>query len=319
MEYRFHVKILKMIDINNLTKTYGSTLALDHVSFKIEPGQIVGLLGPNGAGKTTLLKLLTGYLPPTEGSARLADLDVTDHPLAVRERVGYLPETNPLYDELSVYESLVWTARLRGKSQETVALRRVIETCGLGSVVGKDIAELSKGFRQRVGLAQSILHDPDILILDEPTSGLDPNQQLEVRQLIQTLKQKKTVILSTHILSEAQSSCDRVLIIHRGKIVADGSPDVLGQTAARTRLSVELKGPVDAVEERLNALAGVQRVARQRGSAAGSALFDVETDPETDIREAVFDVAVQNRWPMLQLTVEGASLEDVFRQLTTTS
>jgi len=220
-----------MIEASGLTKQYGTFTALDHVTFTIQPGEVVGLLGPNGAGKTTMLKLLTGYLPPTEGSARMASLDVVDHPLDVRRRVGYLPETNPLYDELSVYESLQWTARLRGMdpAARVPAIRQVIEICGLGSAMAKDIAHLSKGFRQRVGLAQAILHDPDILILDEPTSGLDPNQQDEVHALIQAMRQRKTILLSTHILSEASRVCDRILIIHKGKIVADGTPLSFGR------------------------------------------------------------------------------------------
>jgi ABC-2 type transport system ATP-binding protein len=220
-----------MIEVNQLTKKYGQTLALDHVTFVIQPGEVVGLLGPNGAGKTTMLKILTGYLPPTEGSAQVARFDILDQSLAVRERIGYLPETNPLYEELAVYESLEWTARLRGMSPSAYggAIRKVIEECGLGSVVGKDIAHLSKGYRQRVGLAQAILHDPEILILDEPTSGLDPNQQDEVHALIQTMRQRKTVLLSTHILSEASRVCDRVLIINKGKIVADGAPGSFGR------------------------------------------------------------------------------------------
>ena len=220
-----------MIDVSNLTKTYGSTLALDHVTFAIQPGEVVGLLGPNGAGKTTMLKMLTGYLPPTEGAARVANFDILEESLQVRERIGYLPETNPLYEELAVYESLEWTARLRGleESRYAGAIRKVIDQCGLSAVVGKDIAHLSKGYRQRVGLAQAILHDPEILILDEPTSGLDPNQQDEVHALIQTMRQRKTVLLSTHILSEASRVCDRVLIIHKGKIVADGSPAGFGR------------------------------------------------------------------------------------------
>jgi ABC-2 type transport system ATP-binding protein len=220
-----------MIEVSQLTKTYGSTVALDHVTFAIQPGEVVGLLGPNGAGKTTMLKILTGFLPPTEGSARVAHFDVLEQSLDVRRRIGYLPETNPLYEELAVYESLTWTARLRGMAPADYggAIRRVIESCGLQAVVGKDIAHLSKGFRQRVGLAQAMLHDPEILILDEPTSGLDPNQQDEVHALIQTMRQKKTVLLSTHILSEASRVCDRVLIIHKGKIVADGAPAGFGR------------------------------------------------------------------------------------------
>jgi ABC-2 type transport system ATP-binding protein len=178
-----------------------------------------------------MLKILTGYLPPSDGSARVANYDVLDQSLELRRRIGYLPETNPLYEELAVYESLTWTARLRGMSPADAegAIRLAIQVCGLQSVIGKDIAHLSKGYRQRVGLAQAILHDPEILILDEPTSGLDPNQQDEVHALIQTMRQRKTVLLSTHILSEASRVCDRVLIIHKGKIVADGSPAGFGR------------------------------------------------------------------------------------------
>jgi ABC-2 type transport system ATP-binding protein len=304
-----------MIDVSQLTKRYGPTLAVDHVSFSIRPGEVIGLLGPNGAGKTTMLKILTGYLPPTEGSAQVAGLDVVEKPLEVRKRLGYLPETNPLYDELAVLESLQWAARLRGVSSETSALRPVIKACGLESVAHKDISELSKGYRQRVGLAQAILHDPEILILDEPTSGLDPNQQLEVRQLIQTLRQRKTVILSTHILSEAQSSCDRVLIVHRGRIVADGSPRDLMQGSGATRLDVELKAPAFAQEQLLQ-IAGVRSVTTETASAV-STLFHIEASAETDIREAVFELASRNRWPILHMTRAGASLEEVFRQLTT--
>jgi ABC-2 type transport system ATP-binding protein len=221
-----------MIEATGLSKRYGSTLALDHVTFAIQPGEVVGLLGPNGAGKTTMLKILTGYMPPTEGSARVANFDVLDQSLDVRRRIGYLPETNPLYEELAVYEALEWTARLRGMdaSAYTPAIRKVIETCGLATVVGKDIAHLSKGFRQRVGLAQAILHDPEILILDEPTSGLDPNQQREVHSLVQAMRSRKTILLSTHTLSEATAVCDRVLIIHRGCIVADGDPRGFGRS-----------------------------------------------------------------------------------------
>jgi len=309
-----------MIEAQSLTKTYGVTRALKGVSFSIQPGEVVGLLGPNGAGKTTLLKILTGYLPPTEGSARVANLDVLTQSLDVRRRIGYLPETNPLYEELAVYESLLWTARLRGmeKNETESALRHVIGVCGLGSVVGKDIAHLSKGFRQRVGLAQAILHDPEILILDEPTSGLDPNQQAEVRQLIQTLKQKKTVLLSTHILSEAQSSCDRVFIIHEGQIVADGTPQSLSsQFAGVHKLIVTLKGPEASVQTTLGSLPGVTRVSVERKTSTEISL-SLELAPGADVREQVFDVAKSNGWPILHLAEETISLEDVFRQLTLT-
>jgi gliding motility-associated transport system ATP-binding protein len=306
-----------MIDVSQLTKRYGATLALDHVTFQVQPGEVVGLLGPNGAGKTTMLRLLTGYLLPTEGSARVANCDILDQSLEVRRRIGYLPETNPLYEELAVYESLEWTARLRGMppSRYSAAIRQVIEVCGLSSVVAKDIAHLSKGFRQRVGLAQAILHDPEILILDEPTSGLDPNQQAEVRQLIQTLKQKKTVLLSTHILSEAQSACDRVLIIHKGKIVADGTPDLLRQSMSKgQRLLLELKAPAALARETLAQLPGVERAIIQK-EVNSHVVLTLESQ-DADLREAVFEVAVEKRWPILQMTPETYSLEDVFRELT---
>ncbi len=306
-----------MIEAQSLAKKYGSTQALKGVSFVIAPGEVVGLLGPNGAGKTTLLKILTGYLPPTEGQAQVAGLNVLGDSLAVRQRIGYLPETNPLYEDLAVYESLEWTAKLRGMDAAATAkaLRHVIGVCGLQSVVGKDIAQLSKGYRQRVGLAQAILHDPEILILDEPTSGLDPNQQAEVRQLIQTLKQKKTVLLSTHVLSEAQSACDRVLIIHRGGIVADGTPqDLSRQFGGGPTLTVSLKGPVDAVREALSTLAGVTRVSVESRGVEARAVLALE--PGQDVREAINDVARAKGWPILHMAQEAVALEDIFRQLT---
>jgi len=305
-----------MIEVAQLTKTYGSTVALDHVSFVVEPGEVVGLLGPNGAGKTTMLKMLTGYLPPTEGSARVANCDILEQALDLRRRIGYLPETNPLYEELAVYESLEWTARLRGMmpAEYDKAIRQVIPVCGLQAVVGKDIAHLSKGYRQRVGLAQAILHDPEILILDEPTSGLDPNQQLEVLQLIQMLKLKKTVLLSTHILSEAQAACDRVLIIHKGKIVADGTPALLRERmSSGQRLVLELKAPSGAPMEILSRLPGIQHVTVQK-EADSRTVFLIES--QEDLREAIFEATVQHHWPILQMTPETYSLEDVFRELT---
>jgi ABC-2 type transport system ATP-binding protein len=307
-----------MIEVEQLTKTYGTTVALDHVSFVIQPGEVVGLLGPNGAGKTTMLKMLTGYLPPTEGAARVAHCDILEQSLDLRGRIGYLPETNPLYEELAVYESLTWTARLRGMVPTVYegAIRQVIQVCGLQAVVGRDIAHLSKGYRQRVGLAQAILHDPEILILDEPTSGLDPNQQLEVLQLIQTLKLKKTVLLSTHILSEAQTACDRVLIIHKGKIVADGTPDLLRERMSKgQRLTLELKASSSTATEVLAHIPGIERVTVQK-EIDSHPVFLIETLGD-DVREAIFETAARNHWPILQMTPETYSLEDVFRQLTT--
>jgi ABC-2 type transport system ATP-binding protein len=306
-----------VIQTSGLTKRYGAVTALDHVSFSIQPGEVVGLLGPNGAGKTTMLKLLTGYLPPSEGTAQVANLDIVKESLAVRRSIGYLPEANPLYDELAVQESLDWTARLREipATQKASAIAGAVERCGLASVLGKNIGELSKGFRQRVGLAQAILHDPDILILDEPTSGLDPNQQLEVLHLIQTLKQKKTVLLSTHILSEAQAACDRVLIIHQGKIVADGSPELLSRNLTQGyRVTLELKAPAEPARAALALLPGADRVSVQR-DADGRVGLLLESS-ERDLREDIFSLVVREHWVLLQMTPEVVSLEDVFRQLT---
>lgn len=306
-----------MIETVRLTKRYDRTVALNGVSFTVQPGEVVGLLGPNGAGKTTMLKMLTGYLPPSEGVARVAGLDVADHPLDVRRRIGYLPENNPLYDELAVAESLAWTAALRGLDGETrrQAIRRAVDACGLGDVLGKDIQELSKGYRQRVGLAQAILHDPEILILDEPTSGLDPNQQTDVRNLIHALRQRKTVLVSTHILSEARAACDRVLIIHQGAIVADGTPDMLSRQLSRSlRLLLELKASAPAAQEALSALAGVERAMLQKDEG-GISTFVVESGA-ADVRESVYGLSVERRWPILQMTPETVSLEDVFKELT---
>jgi ABC-2 type transport system ATP-binding protein len=306
-----------MIEASGLTKRYGAVMALDHVTFSIQPGEIVGLLGPNGAGKTTMLKLLTGYLPPTEGTAQVCTFDSVMQNLELRRTVGYLPESNPLYEEFAVQESLQWTARLREipVAIRAEAIRNATALCGLTSVLGKNIGELSKGYRQRVGLAQAIVHDPAILILDEPTSGLDPNQQLEVLHLIQNLKQKKTVLLSTHILSEAQAVCDRVLIINRGKIVADGTPALLSQSAAHGyRVTVELKAPAEAARAAIAALPGAAQVTVVHESD-GRTVLTVESS-EHDLREAIFALAVREHWVLLQLTPESVSLDDVFRQMT---
>src|SRR3954469_19259850 len=218
-----------MIDIQGLTKRFGTTEALKGLSFEVAKGQVVGFLGPNGAGKTTTMRILAGYSTPTQGTARVGGLDVTQDTLAARKLIGYLPESNPLYEEMMVVDFLRFTAEVREVPAETrsARIRRAVERCGLGQVLGKDIGQLSKGYRQRVGLAQAILHEPELLILDEPTSGLDPNQIVEIRNLIKELGREKTVILSTHILSEVQSTCTRVLIINGGKLVADDAPERL--------------------------------------------------------------------------------------------
>jgi ABC-2 type transport system ATP-binding protein len=305
-----------MIEITGLSKRYGSTVALEQVSLAIQPGEVVGLLGPNGAGKSTMLRILTGYIPPSSGTARVAGFDVQEDSLDVRRRIGYLPESNPLYEDLAVLESLEWTARLRQipAARRRQAIAQVIEVCGLGAVAGRDIGQLSKGYRQRVGLAQAIVDDPEILILDEPTSGLDPNQQQEVRNLIGALREKKTVIVSTHILSEAQTSCNRVVIIHQGKLVADGTPDSLGRgLRGGQSLRVEFKAPAQALVAALSGIPGVERVSVEQSGP--TTRCRIETSG-SDVREPVFHLAAARQWPILEMTSPTASLEDVFRELT---
>lgn len=310
-----------MIRAENLTKSFAGRLAVDHLNFEIPRGQVVGFLGPNGAGKTTTMRLLTAFLPADEGRSELMGMDVSQNALAVRRRLGYLPEDNPLYDDCEVTDSLHFAGKLRGLSDDADRLarvKRVLKTCGIGSEVGKKIGELSKGYRQRVGLAQAILHDPDVLILDEPTSGLDPNQVTEVRGLISELKKEKTLLLSTHILPEVTATCDRVIIINAGRIVADGAPaDIAGRLQNKNRLFVDLKGPREPVESSLRGLPGVNALKRERHPEFSEEGFVLESEASFDLRESVFELASKNHWPILALRQERLSLEEVFRALTT--
>jgi len=307
-----------MISVTNLTKRFGDTLAVDNVSFEIEKGQVVGFLGPNGAGKTTTMRLLTGYLPPDDGAARVMGINLLSQSIEIRRRLGYLPENNPLPEDVEVIDYLHFVGRLRGlhdRDDRHERVRRVMKSCSLGVVAGKKLGELSKGFRQRVGLAQAIIHDPDVLILDEPTSGLDPNQVRDVRDLIQNLKKEKTVILSTHILSEVQHTCDRVLIISQGRIVADGSPKSLaGSLQDMNRLYVAFRGPKDQIHEALAKLDGVKNLSADTTTDAEG--FVLESEAGRDLREDVFRFAASRDWPLLAMQQKRLSLEDVFRALT---
>ena len=307
-----------MISVSNLTKSFGNTLAVDNVSFEVAKGQVVGFLGPNGAGKTTTMRLLTGYLPPDDGSARLMGINLLSQSIEIRRRLGYLPENNPLPEDVEVTDYLHFVGRLRGLHEpkdRNARVRHVMKACSLGVVAGKKLGELSKGFRQRVGLAQAIIHDPDILILDEPTSGLDPNQVRDVRDLIQNLKKEKTVILSTHILSEVQHTCDRVLIISKGRIVADGSPKSLaGSLQDVNRLYVALRGPKPEIAEGLSRLDGVKSMSEDNSLEADG--FVIESDAGRDLREDVFRFAAARDWPVLAMQQKRLSLEEVFRALT---
>ena len=312
-----------MIRIEGLTKRYGLTEALKGLSFEVPRGQVVGFLGPNGAGKSTTMRILAGYLTPTSGKAFVGDVDVTADPVRARALIGYLPENNPLYAEMMVFDFLNFIADVR-KIDAAVRARRIasaVERCGLKDVIGKDIGQLSKGYRQRVGLAQAILHDPDLLILDEPTSGLDPNQIVEIRELIKELGKEKTVILSTHVLSEVQSTCSRVLIINGGKLVADDSPEHLtasgGEGAIHLVVGSRSGAAIDAAAAKaaLKAVAGVSAVEVVEGEGLGTLGFTLLFGAE-DPRRAVFEAVVKNDWVILEVRRTQISLEDTFRKLT---
>jgi len=308
-----------MIRVSNLRKTFGSTVAVDDVTFEVPEGQIVGLLGPNGAGKSTTMRMMTTYIDPDAGSIQIAGIDALAEPLEARKRLGYLPESAPLYEELNVVDSLRYTGRIRGVTGATLSQRvdAMVDACGLESVTHKDIGELSKGYRQRVGLAQTLIHDPDFLILDEPTTGLDPNQIKEIRALIKKIGEKKTIILSTHILSEVQATCTRAIIVNKGKLVADGHPDELvskmGSAAVRYQVVVR-GGSTGAIQNALAALNGVRAVESQPESGRG-ARFIISGSGE-DLGEELFRCVAKSNWTLTELTPERATLEDVFSKLT---
>ncbi len=301
-----------MIEVDQLTRLYGPAPALQDVSFRAHRGEIVGFLGPNGAGKTTTMRILTGYLPPTSGRASIAGHDVVEDSMAARRNVGYLPESTPLYPEMTVWSYLEFMARLRGVADRDNAIERAMERVDLNDRAHQQIGRLSKGLRQRVGIAQAVLHDPPVIILDEPTIGLDPRQIREVRALIQELRGDHTVILSTHILPEAQQVCDRVLIIHRGQIVAEDAPGKLtSQLPGGQRVRLSLGQGANGVASVIDGVAGVKGV-RDEGGGAYTIELETGADPRAEIARAV----VQNDWHILELTPQGMSLEDVFLELT---
>jgi len=306
-----------MIEVRELTQRYGSERAVDSISFDVRAGEVLGFLGPNGAGKTTTMKVVTCYLPPTEGTVYVDGTDVREDTLSVRRKIGYLPENTPLYPEMTVAEYLGFVAAMRDiePARRPGRIADMADVCGLGEVLGKRIDALSKGFRQRVGLAQAMIHDPSILILDEPTTGLDPNQIVEIRELIRALGREKTVILSTHILSEVQASCDRVLIIHRGRLVADGTPDDLqSRFAGGQRIRFGMAGQAPGVEDALAAAGDWMVLDASRGP--DETVFTIGSDRTDDLRPELFRLAVERGWPLTELHRDRANLEDVFRQLT---
>jgi ABC-2 type transport system ATP-binding protein len=305
-----------LVEAEELTRYYGNLLAVDHVSFAMDRGEIVGLLGPNGAGKTTTIRMLTGFLPATEGTARIAGLDVRDHSTEARRHIGYMPENNPLYPEMRAREYLAFRADLKGvpRKLRSRRIRECIALCSLEEVADQTIGTLSKGYRQRVGLADAMLGRPDVLILDEPTIGLDPNQVREVRTLIRDLSEQHTVLISTHILAEAEAICQRVLIIDRGRIVADDTPHALADRTLRGTVRVELRGDPEEVSAALRGIDGVEGI--QHAGRDRWLRLEVACSPDVDVRERIYQTAVERGWPLRELSRTRASLEDVFHRIT---
>jgi len=308
-----------MIQVKNLTKYYRDLCAVDQISLDIKQGEILGLLGPNGAGKTTTLRMLTGFLQPTAGSIHVKDYSIDEHPLEIKKILGYLPESAPLYHDMLVYDYLNYVADIRGvdKDRKMKRIRKLADLCAINEVMHQPIDVLSKGYKQRVGLAHAMMNDPEILILDEPTSGLDPNQIVEIRQIIKRIGKEKTIILSTHILSEAEVTCDRVVIINRGKIVADGSTESLKESAVdKKNIHLSLQNAsFKSVETILSAIDGITGVNRVE-----------ETDKQLDVRlgcrssidprAAIYENIKQTDWVLLDFHQKTQTLETIFRELT---
>ncbi len=301
-----------MIQVSNLTKDYGARRAIDGLNFEAQQGEITGFLGPNGAGKTTTMRILTGYMPPSDGTATIAGYDVVQESLEVRKRVGYLPETVPLYTEMTVFDYLKFMADLRHIPNADDVVEETLEMVGLLDRAGGFIGNLSKGMRQRIGLAQALLHRPEVLILDEPTIGLDPAQIIEVRNLIREIGKERTVLLSTHILSEAQQLCDRILIINKGKIVAEDTPKNLqSRLAGAQRVQLTLRGEAAKAAETIGRLGGVQAVSIQNENS-----LEFQYDTQNDIRPAVARAVIEAKLDLLEMRAASLSLEEIFLQLT---
>ena len=311
-----------MIKVQNLTKDYGQLRAVDNISFNIPKSGIIGILGPNGAGKTTTLKMMTCFMPPTEGTVFIDDKNIYQNSVEIRKMIGYLPEGCPIYTEMNVVDFLYFIAELRDIEKNTVdrRVKEMINACGLEEVVSKEIGELSKGYKQRVGLAAALIHDPEILILDEPTSGLDPNQIAEIRMLIKELGKEKTVLVSTHILSEVEAICERVIIIDRGKIVADASlEDIQSSFHNQNRIFFEIQSKKDddilPAFEMIEGVESLQLFSKHEDEMITK--FFINYSKDMDIRPALYNFIKKNKdWTLLEMRTEQHSLEDIFRQLT---
>lgn len=308
-----------MITVKGVSKNFGQVKAVDNVSFEVRKGEILGFLGPNGAGKTTTMRILTCFLPPTEGTASVAGHDIFKEPLAVKRRIGYLPEVPPLYPEMTVIDYLNFVARIKGLGGARIKDRveTVVDTCALVDVREQLIGKLSKGYRQRVGLAQALVHDPEVLVLDEPTAGLDPKQIIETRGLIKELAGQHTIILSTHILPEVSMTCERVVIINKGRVVAEDTPDALTARLQGSRvLSMTVDGPEEAVYQKVSAMSGVVQVDILPAND-GASTFQIEATQGQDIRRELARTVVESGFGLLELKQAGMSLEDIYLQLTT--
>lgn len=308
-----------MIEVKNLTKRYGDHLALDDISFTVGDGEIVGFLGPNGAGKSTTMNIITGYISSTEGEVLVDGIDVLEDPLTAKAKIGYLPEMPPLYVDMTVQEYLSFACDLKhipaGKQQETVD--QVSKLARVQDVKGRLIKNLSKGYKQRVGLAQALIGNPQVLILDEPTVGLDPKQIIEVRDLIKNLSKKHTILLSSHILQEVQAVCDKLVIINHGRIVAIDTPEALSRNVLQiNKLELRIKGPKNDILNGLLALEGVKTAELVRIREEGTVDVNIETEEEADIREAIFQFCSDNNYPILMMKTEEINLEDIFLQVT---
>jgi ABC-2 type transport system ATP-binding protein len=297
------------IEVTNLTKIYGEQKAVNGISFKVNKGEIVGFLGPNGAGKSTTMKIVTGYLLPDDGKATVCGMDVKEQPLETKKKIGYLPEANPLYYDMYVKEYLGFIAGVHQIENSKAKIQNVIETVGLTPESHKKIGQLSKGYKQRVGLAAALIHDPEVLILDEPTSGLDPNQIVEIREVIKRLGENKTVLFSSHIMQEVQAICDRVIIINKGNIVADEKLSKLQESTSGNKVIVKFKENIDnAFIRRLTSVSAVNKLDDQS--------FVLDGEDMTEIRKQLMELALQNNFNIVSLQTESSSLEDVFRSLT---
>lgn len=306
------------ISVENLSKHYGSQRAVDQINFKVNTGEILGFLGPNGAGKTTTMKILTCYIAPTQGTAVVDGFSILDNPDEVKKKIGYLPEHNPLYLDMAIFEYLEFMAAIQGVASNKIkqSVKDMIHICGLDAEKHKDIGELSKGYRQRVGLAQALIHDPDILILDEPTTGLDPNQRVEIRNLIKRIGQEKTVIFSTHILPEVEATCDRIMIINNGSIVEEGTTsDIKKKSQGRELINITIEDATN-YNQVFNELKAISTISMVDPINLSGGSFQIQSRPDQTSKREVFRYCVEKGYTLTELATIETSLEDIFRELT---